>query len=70
MKDKRYMIVAKINDKNLIRCSANDLLKFTKFLDTNFLNWSWFNVYQNVCGRKGCALASFTAKKRPIKRFI
>ena len=70
MKDKRYTIVAKVKDENLIKYSANDLLRFTKFLDTNFLNWSWFNVYENVSGHKGSGLASFTTEKRPTKRFI
>lgn len=42
-------------------------MKFTRFLHSDFPNWSYFNVYEYVKGEKGRYLGSFQkGKNEPI----
>jgi hypothetical protein len=43
--------------------NVNRLKKFTRFLYSNFPNWSYFNVYEYVKGEKGRYLGSFQKGK-------
>ena len=67
---KKYRVIAKVGNEDFVKYNVNNLLKFTEFLDTNFADWRWFNVYEYVAGGKGIGLASFTNRNRPTKRFI
>ena len=42
---------------------VNDLVRFTQFLDRQFPEWCYMNVYERE-GRK--QIASFTKYKRPV----
>jgi hypothetical protein len=67
---KKYKVIAKVENEKFVKYNVNNLLKFVEFLDTNFVDWRWFNVYNYVPGGKGMQLANFTTKSRPTKRFI
>lgn len=72
---KKYKVIVKIsnNPDGTARCvkyGVNDLIKFTWFLDSNWAEWKWFNVYLNQGVGKGKQLASYTKSKRPGTRFI
>lgn len=67
---KKYKVVAKVGNENFVKYNVNNLLKFTEFLDKEFTDWRWFNVYNYIPGVKGSQLGNFTTKNRPTKRFI
>lgn len=62
----QYVCIVKTPEKHL-KYHVIDLLKFTLFLDKNYPNWKWFNVYDKRTREK---LASFTINDRPTKRKI
>ena len=43
--------------------NVNKLMKFTKFLHTDFPNWAWFNIYEYKKGEQGRKLASYQKGK-------
>lgn len=67
---KKYKVIAKVNNDKFVKYNVNNLLLFTKFLDENFSEWRWFNVYNYTPEGDGNQLANFTVKDRPTKRFI
>jgi hypothetical protein len=72
---KRYAAIVKIdnNPDGTARCVKyrfDDLLKFTKFLDTRWGMWRWFNLYSNRGPDKGKQIVSFTKNKRPGRKSV
>lgn len=72
---KRYIAIVKISNKSdgsahCLKYRFNNLLSFTKFLDTNWVEWKWFNVYSNTGIDKGKQLMNFTKYNRPKSKFI
>jgi hypothetical protein len=67
---KKYKVIAKVGNDKFVKYNVNNLVKFTKFLDKNFNDWRWFNVYKYEKGGKGEQLDSFTSSKRPKSAFI
>jgi hypothetical protein len=43
--------------------TVNNLLKFTAFLDVNFPEWRYYNVYDKTTKEQ---ITSFTKNKRPL----
>lgn len=64
---KKYRVIAKVGNDKFVKYHVNNLLLFTQFLDTNFVGWRWFNVYDKKTEKQ---LGNFTNKERPTKRFI
>lgn len=65
---KKYKVIAKVNDTKFVKYNVNNLLLFTDFLDKNFSDWRWFNVYAKNESKE--QIGNFTNKNRPTKRFI
>lgn len=63
---KKYKVVAKVEDQKFVKYNVNNLLLFTQFLDKNFSDWRWFNVY-NMSQEQ---IANFTNKSRPTSSHI
>lgn len=64
--EKKYKAIVKVNNEQFVKYHVNNLLAFTKFLDTRFPEWRYFNVY----GSNGSQLANYTNKNRPITKYI
>jgi len=72
---KRYLAIVKIGNNangtaHCLKYRFNDLLNFTKFLDENWSDWKWYNVYSNLEMNKGIQLASFTKNRRPCGKLL
>ena len=70
MGKKKYKVIAKVGDDKFVKYNVNNLLLFTNFLDENFNDWRWFNVYEFSKEGNGKQLESFTNKNRPLKKFL
>ena len=67
---KKYRCIVKVVDATgdkFLKYRTNDLIKFTRFLDTKFPDWKWFNVYDKTTGDQ---VGSFTINKRPGTRYV
>ncbi len=72
---KRYKAIVKIKNKSdgtahCVKYRFDNLLIFTNFLDKNWEEWKWYNVYSNKGTNKGKQLANFTKYKRPRSKFV
>lgn len=72
---KRYTAIVKIKNKSdgsadCVKYRFDNLLNFTKFLDKDWAEWKWFNVYSNIGINKGKQVANFTKFKRPNCKFV
>jgi hypothetical protein len=67
MTTKKFVTITKVSNDKFVRYNVNDLLKFTDFLDKNFPNWRWFNVFSKETKLQ---IANFTKNNRPKSRFI
>lgn len=65
--DKEYRCIVKVGNDKFLRYHVNNLLKFAAFLDREWPEWRWFNVYSKK-GRE--QVASFTKNNRPTTRNI
>jgi len=59
---KKYKVIAKVGNENFVKYNVNNLRKFTEFLDKNFKDWRWFNVYDKKTKQQ---LTSYTKYRRP-----
>jgi len=62
---KKYKVIVKVTTSNFAKYNVNDLIAFTKFLNTKFKDWRWFNVFE-----KGKQVGSFTKNNCPISKHI
>lgn len=72
---KKYKAIVKIKNNPdetayCVKYRFDDLLKFTKFLDSSWSEWKWFNVFSNRDENKNQQLGSFTKNNKPISKFI
>ena len=67
---KKYKVIVKVENEKFVKYNVNNLLKFVEFLDENFNDWRWFNVYEFSKEENGKQLESFTNKNRPLKKFL
>jgi len=65
----RYNIVAKCSSgrRDFRKWRTSDLLKFTRFLDANYPDWKYFNVYDR---RTRVQLSSFTKNSKPLTKYV
>lgn len=71
----KYAVIVKVKNNpdgtaHCLKYRVTDLIKFTQFLDKNWTDWRWFNVYSNTGINKGEQLANFTKNKRPESKFV
>ncbi len=72
---KRYAAIVKIKNNqdgsaHCVKYKFDNLLNFAQFLDKNWAEWKWFNVYSNKGMNKGKQLANFTKFNRPKVKHI
>ena len=72
---KRYAAIVKIKNRpdgsaHCVKYRFDNLLSFTKFLDNNWTEWKWFNVYSNKDIDKGKQLANFTKFNKPKEKYV
>ena len=68
MSKKKYRVIAKVKESDnykFVKYNVNNLRLFASFLDRNFQDWYYFNVYQYVKDGKGTQLANYTKYSRP-----
>lgn len=59
---KTYKVIAKVSSDKFVKYNVNNLISFTKFLDSNYKDWRWFNVYNK---KTKVQITSFTKYNRP-----
>ena len=70
MSQKKYKVIAKVENEKFVRYNVNNLYQFANFLDKSFPDWRYFNVYRYTKEGNGEQLCSFTRHNRPDKRYI
>ncbi|MDJ1470254.1 hypothetical protein [Xanthocytophaga flava] len=74
MEAKKYKVVAKvgneqIGNKGFVKYNVNNLIAFADFLDKDFPDWRFFNVFEYTKDGSGKQLTSFTKKNRPSSKY-
>ena len=64
---KKYTCVVKAGPERFLRYRINNLVQFTAFLDRQWTDWRWFNVFEN---RSGVQVANFTKYNKPSQSHI
>ena len=67
---KKYKVIVKVEKDKFVKYNVNNLLLFTVFLDENFKDWKWFNVYNYTKDNTGEQVGNFTNINRPLTKFI
>lgn len=67
---KKYKVIVKVGKDKFVKYNVNNLLLFTVFLDENFKDWKWFNVYNYTKDSTGEQVGNFTNINRPLTKFI
>ena len=67
---RKYKVIAKVDDERFVKYNVNNLMKFTAFLDRDFPDWRYFNVYQYKKDDSGYQIANFTKNNRPRSAFV
>jgi len=63
MANKKRIVIVKVGNDKFVKYSyVNGLVSFTAFLDREFPDWRWMNVFDRADGRQ---IGSFTKFKRP-----
>jgi hypothetical protein len=65
--EKKYWVIAKVGNDKFVKYRVTNLERFTDFLDKNFYDWRYFNVYEYKRDQTGEKIASFTKNNRPTK---
>jgi len=67
---KKYKTITKVGNDHFVKFNVNNLRLFTMYLDREFPNWRWFNVYRYTKDGTGEQLANFTRNKRPTSAYL
>jgi hypothetical protein len=62
-----YACIVKVGKEDFKKWHTNDLLSITQFLDKEFSNWHYFNVFST---QTRIQIASFTKTNRPLSNHI
>lgn len=63
MEQIKYVCIVKVSDTDFVKYHVRNLINFSKFLDSKYPEWRWFNVF-NAKTRE--QLANYTKNKRPL----
>lgn len=64
---KKYSCIVKVGNDKFVKYRLSDLLKFVEFLDREWSDWRWFNVYDKESKTQ---LANYTRANRPSRKQI
>jgi len=71
MSSKKYRLWVKVSNAKFVTYKSNDLLSFVRFLDKEFADWRFFNVYPYLKGEiNNTELARFTKTNRPKTKHV
>lgn len=70
MTTKKYKVIVKVCNDKFLKYNVNNLLLFTKFLDREYPDWRYFNVFRYTQDSTGEQIASFTKKDRPTAMYL
>ena len=65
MSRKKYVVIIKVDTTKFVKYRVWDLLKLVDFLNTQWPEWRWFNVYDKDTGEQ---LDNFTKNSLPEGR--
>lgn len=64
----RYTVIIKVNEDRFIKYrNVNNLVKLVAFLDNNFPEWKYFNVYDKKTRQQ---VGNFTQNNKPTSAKI
>jgi hypothetical protein len=68
---RKHIAIVKISNKSdgkaqCVKYRFDNLIKFTIFLDKQWADWKWFNVYSNKGSNKGEQIGNYTKYRRPM----
>lgn len=66
---KKYKVIAKVGNDKFVKYNVNNLLLFSRFLDKDFPDWRYFNVYAYTKDGSGNQIANYTKNRRPDGRY-
>lgn len=64
---KRYIVIAKVGNEKFIKHRTSNLLLYTNYLNVNWSNWRYFNVFDKETRLQ---IANFTKNRTPTKPHI
>lgn len=64
---KKYIVIAKINQTKFVKYRVNNLMKFSDFLKREFGGYRYFNVYDK---KTRMQLDNFSCKNPPITKHL
>lgn len=64
--EKKYKAIVKVNNEKFVKYHVNNLLSFTKFLDTKFPEWRYYNLFD----QEGTQVGNFTTHSRPGQKTL
>lgn len=70
MSQKKYKVIAKVENDKFVKYNVNNLYQFANFLDKSFPDWRYFNVYAYTKEGNGNQLGSYTRHRRPDRKYI
>lgn len=60
---KTYQVIVKVGKNKFVKYRVNNLIAFTKFIDKQYKDWRWFNVYDK---KTKAQIASYTKYNKPL----
>lgn len=70
MSKKKYKVIAKVGNDKFVKYNVNNLVQFSLFLDRQFPDWRYFNVYNYTNNDSGNQIGNYTKNQRPINSLI
>ena len=67
IKQKQYKVIVKVGDDKFLKYHSRDLLSLVRFLDKDYKDWRYFNVYN---GESGEQIANYTKNNKPIHKRV
>jgi ferredoxin-fold anticodon binding domain-containing protein len=67
---KKYKVIAKVGNEKFVKYNVNNLVLFSKFLDKEFSDWRFFNVFEYTKDGTGSQIANFTKNSRPTQMYL
>lgn len=64
---KKMICNVKADGTKFVQYHVNNLLKFTEWLDKEYPDWRWYNVFDSTTKQQ---VASFTRHRRPQTKYI
>lgn len=61
----KYKAIVKVSNDRFVKYHVDNLLSFTKFLDKNFPDWRFMNIFLD-----GKQIANYTNKQRPSTKKV